>query len=104
MEGSVIPDCWKIAEGVMVSKEKDASRISQFMTKSLLSVEGKIFFAVLEKYDQQWIYCHFSYKGVSSQISMSVKYISAIINIADPGSENKPWRSNIGLARPGKCV
>lgn len=36
----------------MVPKEKDASRISQFMTKSLLSVEGKIFFAVMEKYDQ----------------------------------------------------
>lgn len=57
----------------MVPKEKDASRISQFMTKSLLSVEGKIFFAVLEKYDQQWIYCHFSYKGVSSQISRMPK-------------------------------
>ena len=41
----VIPDCWKIAEGVVVH----ASKISQFRTISLLSVEGKTFFAVLAK-------------------------------------------------------
>lgn len=42
-----IPESWKIAEGVMVPKEKDTSKISQFSTVSLLSVAGKVFFAVL---------------------------------------------------------
>nr|XP_055036896.1 uncharacterized protein LOC129424307 [Misgurnus anguillicaudatus] len=42
-----IPTSWRRAEGFFVPKEQGATQISQFRTISLLSVEGKIFFAVL---------------------------------------------------------
>ncbi|XP_021365777.1 uncharacterized protein LOC110458420 [Mizuhopecten yessoensis] len=44
-----IPPCWQKAEGCFVPKEKDSKHIGQFRTISLLSVEGKIFFAVLAR-------------------------------------------------------
>nr|XP_055041026.1 uncharacterized protein LOC129428141 [Misgurnus anguillicaudatus] len=44
-----IPTSWRRAEGCFVPKEQGATQISQFRTISLLSVEGKIFFAVLAK-------------------------------------------------------
>lgn len=44
-----IPTSWRRAEGCFVPKEQGSTQISQFRTISLLSVEGKIFFAVLAK-------------------------------------------------------
>ncbi|KAI8517813.1 hypothetical protein Bbelb_038300 [Branchiostoma belcheri] len=44
-----LPQGWKKAEGVFCPKQENARGIEQFRTISLLSVEGKIFFAVLAK-------------------------------------------------------
>ena len=44
-----LPPGWKKAEGVFCPKQENAREIEQFRTISLLSVEGKIFFAVLAK-------------------------------------------------------
>lgn len=44
-----IPTSWRRAEGCFVPKEQGSTQINQFRTISLLSVEGKIFFAVLAK-------------------------------------------------------
>ena len=44
-----IPLGWRRAEGCFIPKEAAASKVSQFRTISLLSVEGKIFFSVLAK-------------------------------------------------------
>ncbi|XP_019617765.1 PREDICTED: uncharacterized protein LOC109465064 [Branchiostoma belcheri] len=44
-----LPQGWKKAEGVFCPKQENAKGIEQFRTISLLSVEGKIFFAVLAK-------------------------------------------------------
>ena len=40
---------WRFAEGVWIPKEENAKNIEQFRTISLLSVEGKIFFAILSR-------------------------------------------------------
>ena len=45
----MVPECWQKAEGCFVPKEENSTNIKQFGTISLLSVEGKIFFAVLSK-------------------------------------------------------
>ncbi|XP_060082190.1 uncharacterized protein LOC132561508 [Ylistrum balloti] len=44
-----IPECWQTAEGIFVPKEKNSATMNQFRTISLLSVEGKIFFAILAR-------------------------------------------------------
>jgi hypothetical protein len=44
-----VPTQWKFAEGCFVPKEENSEHIEQFRTISLLSVEGKIFFAVLAR-------------------------------------------------------
>ncbi|XP_033747101.1 uncharacterized protein LOC117332324 [Pecten maximus] len=44
-----IPECWQTAEGIFVPKEKNSASLNQFRTISLLSVEGKIFFAILAR-------------------------------------------------------
>lgn len=59
----VITDCWKIAEGVMVPKEIDASKISQFRTISPFSVEEKIFAVLAKRLTVQWIYIDTSVKN-----------------------------------------
>ena len=48
-KNTTIPECWKRADGCFVPKEENASQVSQFRTISLLSVEYKIFFAVISK-------------------------------------------------------
>jgi len=45
----LIPDSWKRAEGCFTPKEKESRTVKQFRTISLLSVECKIFFAVMAK-------------------------------------------------------
>lgn len=44
----MIPTAWRRAGGILIPKEKDAEDISQFRHISLLNVEGKIFFSVLQ--------------------------------------------------------
>ncbi|XP_019639899.1 PREDICTED: uncharacterized protein LOC109481744 [Branchiostoma belcheri] len=44
-----IPESWKKAEGLFCAKQENAERIEQFRTISLLSVESKIFFAILAR-------------------------------------------------------
>ncbi|XP_078589523.1 uncharacterized protein LOC144869891 [Branchiostoma floridae x Branchiostoma japonicum] len=44
-----VPDSWKKAEGVFCPKQENAELIGQFRTISLLSVEGKIFFAIIAR-------------------------------------------------------
>ncbi|XP_021378021.1 uncharacterized protein LOC110466069 [Mizuhopecten yessoensis] len=41
-----IPECWQTAEWIFVPKEKNSANLNQFRTMLLLSVEGKIFFAI----------------------------------------------------------
>lgn len=45
----IIPLSWRGAEGCFIPKEADSSENSQFLTISLLSIEGKIFFSVLAR-------------------------------------------------------
>ena len=40
---------WRFVENVWIPKEENAKNIEQFRTISLLSVEGKIFFAILSR-------------------------------------------------------
>ena len=40
---------WFSAEGCFIPKEKNASKMGQFRTISLLNVEGKLFLAVLAR-------------------------------------------------------
>ncbi|XP_035685395.1 uncharacterized protein LOC118421998 [Branchiostoma floridae] len=44
-----IPESWKKAEGVFCPKQENSLKIDQFRTISLLSVECKIYFAILAK-------------------------------------------------------
>ncbi|XP_049324773.1 uncharacterized protein LOC125789951 [Astyanax mexicanus] len=44
-----ISDQWRQAEGVWIPKEENSTRLEQFRSISLLSVEGKIFFSVLAR-------------------------------------------------------
>ena len=45
----VIPECWQRAEGCFVPKEENSRNIKEFRTISLLSIECKIFFAIMSK-------------------------------------------------------
>ena len=44
-----VPSCWQQAEGCFIPKEEKSEHITQFVTISLLNVEGKIFFSVLAR-------------------------------------------------------
>ncbi|XP_061571176.1 uncharacterized protein LOC133424524 [Cololabis saira] len=44
-----VSDQWRQAEGVWIPKEENSTKLEQFRTISLLSVEGKIFFSILSK-------------------------------------------------------
>lgn len=44
-----VPDQWKRAESVWIPKEENSSKLEQFRSIFLLSVEGKIFFGVLAR-------------------------------------------------------
>jgi len=44
-----VPNSWKRAEGVFCPKQENAESIGQFRTISLLSVEGKVFFAIIAR-------------------------------------------------------
>lgn len=41
---------WQFAEGVWIPKEEDSKDIGQFRIISPLSVEGKIFFSIVDKW------------------------------------------------------
>lgn len=41
-----IPRAWWRAGGVIIPKEKDASKIDQFRQINLLNVKGKVFFSI----------------------------------------------------------
>ena len=47
-KGNIRPELQK-SEGIFTPKEKASKNVTQFQTISLLSVEGKIFFAVLSR-------------------------------------------------------
>ncbi|XP_054628013.1 uncharacterized protein LOC129179159 [Dunckerocampus dactyliophorus] len=44
-----VADQWRLAEGVWIPKEENSTKLEQFRTISLLSVEGKIFFSILSR-------------------------------------------------------
>ncbi|XP_048863711.1 uncharacterized protein LOC125738598 [Brienomyrus brachyistius] len=44
-----IADQWRQAEGVWIPKEENSTRLEQFRSISLLSVEGKVFFSILSR-------------------------------------------------------
>ena len=44
-----IPPGWQRAEGCFVPKEEDSEKLNQYRSISLLSIEGKIFFALVSK-------------------------------------------------------
>lgn len=44
-----IMDQWRQAEGIWIPKEENSTKLEQFRSISLLSVEGKIFFSVLAR-------------------------------------------------------
>ncbi|KAL1266763.1 hypothetical protein QQF64_002438 [Cirrhinus molitorella] len=44
-----VADQWRQAEGVWIPKEENSTKLEQFRTISLLSVEGKIFFSILSR-------------------------------------------------------
>ncbi|XP_061896860.1 uncharacterized protein LOC133645950 [Entelurus aequoreus] len=44
-----VADQWRQAEGVWIPKEENSTKLEQFRTISLLSVEGKIFFRILSR-------------------------------------------------------
>ena len=41
-----VSDSWRVAEGVFIPKENNASTVEKFRTISLLNVEGKLFFSM----------------------------------------------------------
>ena len=45
----VVANQWRQAEGVWIPKEENSTKLEQFRTISLLSVEGKIFFSILSR-------------------------------------------------------
>ena len=44
-----VADQWRQVEGVWIPKEENSTKLEQFRSISLLSVEGKIFFSILSR-------------------------------------------------------
>jgi len=81
-----IPTCWQQAEGCLTPKEENSKTIEQFRTISLLSVEGKIFFAILARrltsYMTQNAYINTSVqKGGVPGLSGCVEHTSALTQL-----------------------
>ena len=88
-----IPACWRIAKGIFILKEKVSKDIKQLRTISLLLVEGKIFFSVLERRMTAYVtaneYIDTSVqKGGVSGFSRCLEHIIAITQLGR-GSEDQ---------------
>lgn len=59
-----IPKVWRRAGGILIPKEEDATNINQFRPMSLLNVEGKVFFRIIE---QRMAKCRNKYINTSLQ-------------------------------------
>ena len=89
-----IPECWQRAEGCFVPKEEDSRTIKQFRTISLLSVECKIFFAVLSKrltnfmLDNQYLDTSVQ-KGGAPGVSGCVEHTSTLTQLIQEACKSK---------------
>lgn len=89
-----IPESWKLAEGIFIPKEDKSESIGQFRTISLLSVECKMFFAVVSKRLTDYLinnkYMDTSVqKGGVSGFSGCLEHISVITQLIKEAREGK---------------
>ena len=89
-----VPNSWQRAEGCFVPKEEQSVNINQFRTISLLSVECKIFFAILArrmtKYMMENDYLDVSVqKGGVPGFSVCLKITSLLTQMLREAKEGK---------------
>lgn len=94
-----IPKAWQRAEGVLISKEKNALNIDQFQHINPLNVEGNIFFSIVAQRMTTYLKNNNLIDSAESQYIRFLRYGHDMAS--DSGC--KKGRKRCCIPRPGQC-
>ena len=112
---------WRFAEGVWIPKEDNTKNIKQYRTISLLSIEGRIFFAILSRQLTEFLLKNdtsvqkggipkvpgcLEHTGVVTQLIRKARegktylWTEPRLNLSNP---SEPWK-HLWLHPEGRCI